>query len=106
MKDQHTLIKGYRDLSQQEIDLINKIKICEALTLELIADIGVYLLTQGVSVPQTDKVERERLEQAGPKRWLSIAKTDIETGFMALVRSVAQPAPSRIDRSQEGDANA
>ena len=26
MKDQHTLIKGYRDLSQEEIDLMNRAK--------------------------------------------------------------------------------
>ena len=26
MKDQHTLIKGYRDLTQEEIDLMNEIK--------------------------------------------------------------------------------
>lgn len=32
MKDQHTLISGYRDLNQEEIDLMNKIKQMEALT--------------------------------------------------------------------------
>jgi tryptophan synthase alpha subunit len=106
MKDQHTLIKGYRDLSQQEIDLINKIKVCEALTLELIADIDGYLYLQSADAATGSQQEIKRLEKAAPKRWLSIAKTDIETGFMALVRSVAQPAPSRIDRSQEGGTNA
>jgi hypothetical protein len=28
---------------------------------------------------------------AEPLRWAAIAKTDIQTGFMALVRAVAQP---------------
>lgn len=71
MKDQHTQIKGYRDLSQAEIDLMNEIKVKAAETGALI-----------------DKL------QATPgldQRWVSIAKTDLQKGFMSAVRAVAQP---------------
>lgn len=35
--------------------------------------------------------ELARFDMAEPMRWLAIAKTDFQTGFMALKRSVAQP---------------
>jgi hypothetical protein len=77
VKDQHTLIKGYRDLSQDEIDLINEIKAAEVLVG------GLY-----------QKV-RERTNVAHPDefsgRWASIARTQLETGFMYLIKAVAKP---------------
>lgn len=71
MDNQHKLIKGYRDLSQQEIDAINKIKSLAELHGGLIAEIE--------KLPEADK------------RWLAIARTDLQTGFMALTRAVARP---------------
>ncbi|MDH5189032.1 MAG: hypothetical protein OEW37_08765 [Rhodospirillaceae bacterium] len=71
MDNQHKKIKGYRDLTQEEIDLMNEGK-------ELAETVGVYL----------EKLAR--LESTD-KRWLAIAKTDMQTGFMAAVRSVAKP---------------
>ena len=38
------------------------------------------------------KAELRRFERAEPMRWAAIGKTDIQTGLMALVRAVAQPA--------------
>jgi len=35
--------------------------------------------------------ELDRLQLAQPARWAAIARTDIQTGVMALVRAVAQP---------------
>jgi hypothetical protein len=71
MDNQHKIIKGYRDLSQVEIDLMNEIKqqgvVLEALCLRLRGN------------PDIDQ------------RWVSIGTTDLQTGLMALVRSVAQP---------------
>jgi len=71
MKDQHKKIKGYRDLSQSEIDAMNAIK-------EKADEVGVLIERLG---------EIEDID----KRWLSIAKTDLQKGFMAAVRSVAKP---------------
>jgi hypothetical protein len=71
MENQHRLITGYRELSQEEIDLMNDIKqvgqTLEALTQRLL---------------DTDSTD---------KRWVSIGRTDCQTGIMALVRSVAKP---------------
>lgn len=71
MDNQHKKIKGYRDLSQEEIDLMNKAK-------DLAVQVG-NLVEELIGSDATDK------------RWASIGKTDLQTGFMALIRSVAQP---------------
>lgn len=71
MDNQHKLIRGYRELSQEEIDLMNKVK----ATGEQLGD----LIDELRSLVSTDK------------RWLEIGKTDLQTGIMALVRSIAKP---------------
>lgn len=72
MENQHKLIKGYGDLTQEEIDTMNSIK-AEGQRLAALID---QLESE---VPDIDK------------RWLSIARTDLQKGIMALVRSVARP---------------
>lgn len=71
MDNQHRQIKGYRELSQVEIDLMNEIKAKGAELGELVARLkaNTYL----------------------DQRWVSIGATDLQTGLMALTRSVAQP---------------
>ena len=77
MDNQHQKIKGYRDLSQQEIDLMNEAKELSVKVGELVEKLGA-----------SDAVPTE----AGiDQRWLSIAKTDLQKGFMSLIRSIAQP---------------
>lgn len=65
------MISGYRELSQDEIDMMNKIKDWE---------VSVASLWQTVmQLPDVDG------------RWGSIARTHFQEGFTALVRSVARP---------------
>lgn len=90
MDNQHKKIKGYRDLTQAEIDLMNKIKEHEAKTMDLIREVQ-QRLQDADFVAGADVEERERLRNAESLRWASIARTDLQTGFMALVRAVAQP---------------
>lgn len=71
MDNQHRKITGYRELSQKEIDVMNKIK---AKGAELDA-----LVQEVQAIPEADQ------------RWASIAKTDLQTGLMALTRAVAKP---------------
>ncbi|HCA5057748.1 MULTISPECIES: Acb2/Tad1 domain-containing protein [Acinetobacter] len=71
MENQHKHIKGYRDLSQAEIDLMNEIKTKGAELGELVAKLRA-----------TDGLDQ---------RWISIGATDMQTGLMALTRGVAQP---------------
>lgn len=70
MDNQHRKIKGYRELSQDEIDLMNKIK-----------EAGVQL----------DALCGELASIGADGRWLAIGKTDLQKGVMALTRSVAKP---------------
>jgi hypothetical protein len=71
MDNQHKHIKGYRDLSQAEIDAMNNIK-------NLASQVG-DLIDSLQDNPEIDQ------------RWLSIARTDLQKGFMSAVRSVAKP---------------
>lgn len=71
MENQHRQIKGYRELSQTEIDRMNDIK-----------QLGV-VLGELVGALRADP----RLDQ----RWISIGATDLQTGLMALTRGVARP---------------
>lgn len=64
-------ITGYRQLNEGEVVLMNECKdlarICGSL------------------------VEALRTNPKLDQRWISIGATDLQTGFMALVRSIAQP---------------
>lgn len=71
MENQHRKISGYRELSQTEIDLMNKIKAKGVELGELVAE-----LQAASTVDQ---------------RWAEIGATDLQTGLMALTRAVAQP---------------
>lgn len=78
MENQHRKIKGYRDLSQAEVDLMNRIKEKEQEVLALVQELR-------------DGDFAENKQQEADQRWVSIGLTDIQTGFMALVRSIAKP---------------
>lgn len=71
MDNQHKKIKGYRDLSQEEINSMNKAK-------ELASQVET-LVDELLNSQETDK------------RWANIAKTDLQKGFMSLIRSIAKP---------------
>lgn len=98
MENQHRKITGYRELSQAEIDLMNRIKAKGGELLELQSELIQMLIKQGRdkaadAADNTDRhAELERFHAAEPLRWAAIGKTDIQTGIMALVRAVAQPA--------------
>lgn len=71
MDNQHKKIAGYRDLSQSEIDLMNRIKAHEA---------GFNGL-----------IDEMRGQPGFDQRQVSIAATDGESAYMRAVRAVAQP---------------
>ncbi len=70
MDNQHRQISGYRELSQDEIDAINEIKAKGA-------ELGAL-------------VEKLRTNRELDQRWVSIGATDLQTGLMALTRSIAK----------------
>lgn len=71
MENQHRQIKGYRELSAEEIAAMNEIKAKGA-------ELG-------------DLVAKLRAQPGLDQRWVSIGATDFQTGLMALTRAVAQP---------------
>jgi hypothetical protein len=71
MENQHREIKGYRELNAEEIALMNEVK------------------AQGVVLGAL--VEKLRAQTETDKRWVSIGATDLQTGLMALTRSIAKP---------------
>lgn len=71
MKDQHTKITGYRDLTQEEIDAMNAVK-AEGERLRIL-------------------LEEMRANEMLDKRWIAIAETHLQQGIMAAVRAVAKP---------------
>lgn len=100
MENQHRKIVGYRELTQEDIDLMNRIKAAGRELLALHEEVDqrcrkqidqAVQATFGRSIDSPEAQENARLMQAQPIRWASIAKTDLQTGVMALVRAVAQP---------------
>ncbi len=83
MDNQHQKIKGYRELTQAEIDLMNRIKSLEGEAVGLMQEMWDMEGEDNPCAPDgTTKPNG---------RWLAIGQTDIQKGFMALVRSVAKP---------------
>lgn len=71
MQDQHKKIAGYRDLTQDEIDLMNEGK--------ALADrCGAFIMKLD-TLPDTDK------------RCVALGRTNLQQGFMWAIRAVARP---------------
>ena len=95
VENQHRKISGCRELSQQEIDLMNRIKAKGSELLELQAELADMLNHQHVKKAvneERDPDELARFRSADPIVWAGVGKVDIQTGIMALVRAVEQPA--------------
>lgn len=97
MENQHRKITGYRELSQEEIDLMNLIKAKGSEILELQRELANVLRRQSQEkscqgeISQEGAAELKRFIDAEPLKWADIGKTNIQTGIMALVRAIAQP---------------
>lgn len=71
MENQHKQIKGYRDLSQAEIDLMNEVK--------------------RMGVPLEELTEKLKGMDETDKRWVAVGITHLQQGLMALTRSITKP---------------
>ena len=76
MDNQHRQIKGYRELAEFEIQLMNEVKTAAENVGHLIAKLADIAKTSPVSIDP---------------RWLAEGRTDLQKGFMSLTRSIAQP---------------
>ena len=100
MDNQHRKISGYRELTQQEIDLMNRIKALGPEIAGVLGDVREHLRKQSDAAevltdnPETNTnglAERDRLNAAQPFRWANEAAIELQKGLMCLTRSVAQP---------------
>ena len=89
MENQHKLIKGFRDLSQVEIDLMNRIKAFGPQLQELVNDVNQHLYNQ---YDNGDHDECKRIDAANPDKWVKEGTIDLQKGLMAVTRAVAQPS--------------
>jgi hypothetical protein len=69
--NQHKHIKGYRDLTEAEIALMNEGK-------ALAEQVGAF-------------IEKLRGNPSMDQRWVSIGQTQLQQGFMATIRGIARP---------------
>ncbi len=75
-------ITGYRQLSPDEVALMNEGK-------ALAEQCGAY-----IAKLRTYTQEQANSHNSGPvldQRWISIGATDLQRGFMAVIRGIAQP---------------
>jgi predicted N-acyltransferase len=66
-----TPIKGYRQLTQDEIDLMNEAK-------AIAVTVGAF-------------VEKVKATEGTDPRWVAEGRTDLQKGFMSLIRGIARP---------------
>mgnify|MGYP000574607920 CR=1 FL=1 len=78
MDNQHKKIKGYRDLNQTELDLMNEGKelaeTCRAFIEKLEGVVGT-----------------SKSDVSTDKRAVALAKTNLQQGFMWVTKSIARP---------------
>lgn len=81
-------ITGYRQLSEAEVALMNEGK-------ALAEQCGAFIAKLRQHPPATDHTGRPLIGDAGvpslDQRWVSIGATDLQRGFMAVIRGIAQP---------------
>ncbi len=77
-------ITGYRQLSEAEVALMNEGK-------ALAEQCGAYVAKLRMYVP--DNGDGPTIAPGGSldQRWISIGATDLQRGFMSVIRGIAQP---------------
>ncbi len=95
MDNQHKLIAGYRDLTEDEIALMNEVKAKAAEVGVLVEKLRERLPAfkmDGEPIQLGDQtligVSEEAYETG---RWMTIGQDHLQQGFMALTRAVARP---------------
>ena len=74
-------VTGYKPQSDEAVELVNQNKVTEEMLLRLMDD-----------MKGSDAIDQ---------RWLAIARTQIEQGFMALNRAIFRP--QRVDLDDDED---
>ncbi len=85
MENQHRHIKGYRDLTVEEVAAMNRVKTIGGG----VGEMCMQLREQIIAMPY-ETVE-ERADRTEALRWLEAGEMQLQQGFMALTRAIARP---------------
>jgi hypothetical protein len=96
LENQHRKISGYRELSQEEINLMNEVKALGVAQEAVLKKVEAHIAGQRTDCEMTSNMNTKqkietRMDNATPERFLSLAKTEFQTGLMYATRAVAQP---------------
>lgn len=91
MDNQHRKIKGYRELSQEEVDLMNRIKEKGNEIGSLIQELRDLRESQSDHLVCGSIVNVNHGQIADSVRAMDLAEDQLKTGVMWLVRAVALP---------------
>jgi hypothetical protein len=75
-------VTGYRQLGEAEVALMNEGKALAEQCGAYIAKLRTIAPTPASGIPTDGSLDQ---------RWVSIGATDIQRGFMAVIRGIAQP---------------
>ncbi len=87
--DQSSII-GYRHLTPDEIALMNEGKALAELCGAYIAKLRGYV-PQNMSGPEGGEADAFKPGATLDQRWISIGATQLQQGWMAVIRGIAQP---------------
>jgi len=85
-----TIIRGYRQLSEVEVALMNEGRALAEMCGEYVAKLRAYV-PQDMEGPEGGEVAAFKPGATLDQRWISIGATDLQRGFMAVIRGIAQP---------------
>ena len=77
---------GYRQLSEEDVALMN-----EGKELAELCGAFVAKLRRHPDIKRFPDATKDEALTPLDQRWVSIGATDIQTGFMAILRGIAQP---------------
>jgi len=77
-------ITGYRQLSETEVALMNEGK-------ALAEQCGAYVAKLRTHADVARKTDVVQLVPPLDQRWISMGASDLQVGFMKLIRGIAQP---------------
>lgn len=83
-------ITGYRQLTADEVALMNEGKALAEQCGAYIAKLRAYV-PPNMSGPEGGETEAFRPGATLDQRWISLGTTQLQLGFMAVIRGIAQP---------------
>ncbi len=82
--------RAYRQLSQAELALMDEIRAHAERTRDLVNRVQSFVNDR--SQEPLPEGHAPHSQVTNPGRWASIGQTELQQGFMALARAVAQPS--------------